>query len=482
MIRRATVVVAVVALAVIGWLWFDSRMPSAYSALDMGRPEYGGGSVPSGHAGHSHGGGEPTGSSVDVTDLVLDPARPADVTVTLVARQEAVRLANGTTIDGYTVNGMSPGPTIEAVDGQVVEVRFRNENVTGGATLHWHGMDVPNAMDGVAGVTQDAVLPGGEFVYRWIAERGTYWYHSHQLSHEQVLRGLFGAIVVRAAGAPQADDVVALSHTYGSVRTLSGAQESTLPAQVGSRVRVRIVNTDNGPIPVWVAGAPYRLVAVDGRDLVGPGEVSTTKVLVTAGGRADVEVVVPVGGVRVQVPGASIAIGSSTAPTASAPTAILDLLSYGKPAALRFDLTRVDRTFRYDIGRRPGFLFGKPGIWWSINGAVGKDVPMFMVEQGDVVRMTLHNSSGEVHPMHLHGHHLLVLSRNGTPSTGSPWWVDSLNVENGETYEVVFVADNPGIWMDHCHNLPHASEGLMTHLMDAGATTGFKLGTVNDPE
>ena len=107
---------------------------------------------------------------------------------------------------------------------------------------------------------------------------------------------------------------------------------------------------------------------------------------------------------------------------------------------------------------------------------MGRHVPMYMVEEGDVVRMTVSNHSGEVHPMHLHGHHLLVLSRDGRPATGSPWWVDSLNVEHGESYEVAFVADNPGIWMDHCHNLPHAREGLMTHLMYAGVGTPYLLG------
>jgi FtsP/CotA-like multicopper oxidase with cupredoxin domain len=85
--------------------------------------------------------------------------------------------------------------------------------------------------------------------------------------------------------------------------------------------------------------------------------------------------------------------------------------------------------------------------------------------EGDVVRMRISNRSGEVHPMHLHGHHAVVLSRNGVAATGSPWWVDSLNVGNGESYEIAFVADNPGIWMDHCHNLPHAAEaGVMSDL------------------
>ena len=83
---------------------------------------------------------------------------------------------------GYTVNGTSPGPLLEATVGDLVEVTLVNENITEGTTLHWHGVDVPNAADGVAGVTQDAVGPGEEFVYRFVVEQaGTFWYHSHQL-------------------------------------------------------------------------------------------------------------------------------------------------------------------------------------------------------------------------------------------------------------------------------------------------------------
>jgi FtsP/CotA-like multicopper oxidase with cupredoxin domain len=86
--------------------------------------------------------------------------------------------------------------------------------------------------------------------------------------------------------------------------------------------------------------------------------------------------------------------------------------------------------------------------------------------------------------MHLHGHHVVVLSRDGRPATGSPWWVDSLDVADDHSYEVAFVADNPGIWSDHCHNLPHAAEGLTVHLMYAGVTTPYRLGSSsgNEPE
>ena len=135
-------------------------------------------------------------------------------------------------------------------------------------------------------------------------------------------------------------------------------------------------------------------------------------------------------------------------------------------------------------GVQPGFLDGRPGLFWTVNGRMFPDVPMFVVAEGDVVLMRIANHSGEAHPMHLHGHHAAVLSRNGTPATGSPWWVDSLDVGDGETYDVAFVADNPGMWMDHCHNLPHAAEGLVAHLMYERITTPFTLGgrSDNQPE
>ncbi|WP_239090857.1 multicopper oxidase family protein [Asanoa iriomotensis] len=433
-----------------------------------------------GHGGHgSHG-----DSARTITSLVADPDRPADVSVTLTVRKERFRLASGREIDGYTVNGRSPGPLIEATVGQLVEVRLVNESVPDGATLHWHGVDVPNAADGVAGITQDAVRPGEQFVYRFVPDQaGTFWYHSHQISHEQVIGGLLGPLVVRPTGsADEVTDVVTLTHLYRGIRTLNG-QENDIAVTIppGSRARVRVINTDNGPTSVWVTGASARLVAVDGTDLNGPTSIDGEAVLVTAGARADLEVTMPAGGapVRIQVGGAlSVVLGSSSfdAPFASRPTATVDLLRYGTPAPLGFNADERDRTFRYDIGRRFGFLDGKPAYYWTVNDRLYPDVPTYLVSDGDVVRMTISNNSGEVHPMHLHGHHVVVLSRNGVAATGSPWWVDSLNVDDGETYEIAFVADNPGTWADHCHNLNHAVEGLIVHLMYEGVTTPYVLG------
>jgi FtsP/CotA-like multicopper oxidase with cupredoxin domain len=250
-----------------------------------------------------------------------------------------------------------------------------------------------------------------------------------------------------------------------------------------------VVNTDNGQIPVWVVGAPYRLLAVDGTDLNGPTPVRDQSVLVTAGARADLGITMPPApaAVRVRIAGADVVLRSrpgDPAPSQPQPPTALDLLSYGSPSPPPFDPARPGRSFRYEIGRRPAFLDGRPGMWWTVNGHVFPDVPMFVVDEGDVVVVHVVNSSGEAHPMHLHGHHELVLARDGRPATGSPVWVDSLNVANGQSYDLAFVADNPGIWIDHCHNLVHAAEGLVAHLMYRGVTTPFRVGghADNHPE
>jgi FtsP/CotA-like multicopper oxidase with cupredoxin domain len=480
--RQLVAVAAALAIVVpLAWMWWDSRMPGSYSVMDMGYVDLGGGpdtmglasGDPSDHAGMP--------GMTSVADLVEDADRPADVVAELTATQGQVTLESGRKVDGFMFNDSSPGPTIEATEGDLVEVRVHNEDVTDGISVHWHGVDVPNAEDGVAGVTQDATMPGEDRVYRFVVDDpGTYWYHSHQVSHEQVIRGLFGALVVRHRSAAEDADVLAVTHTYGGTRTLNG-REGVVTEEVpaGQVARVRIVNTDNGAVQAWTSGQ-FRVLAVDAREVNEPTPVEGDRVSVPAGGRYDLEITTPA---RVHLGSTVLVLGEDPGAVPQ-PRTRLDMLSYGEPTALPFDPAEADRTFRYSMGRRPGFLDGKPGFWWSINGHLWPDVPMYVVDEGDVVVMEIENHSGEVHPMHLHGHHAVVLSRDGEQASGSPWWVDSLDVDNGETMTVAFVADNPGIWMDHCHNLKHAAEGLVAHLMYSGVTTPFRLGddSGNEPE
>lgn len=458
--------VSLAVLAPLGWMWVTSLSPDDYAPMEMGYADFGGG-VP----GHHHG-------STKVADLTGPKQGVPDVDITLVARKQKFALPTGEKVDGYTLNGTSPGPLIRAKQGDLVQVTLVNESVRGGTTLHWHGIDVPNAEDGVAGVTQDAVPVGGRHVYRFVAEQaGSYWYHSHQISHEQVRDGLLGPMVVEPRAGSPAYEVVAVVHAYDERRTINGRTgQHRVDVPAGTRVRVRVVNTDNSLLRTGLVGAPYRVTAVDGRELSGPAPVDGLGYRLPAGGRVDLEATAPV---RLEAGTASLMIGPGSLSGGLADGDV-DLLGYGSKARAGFDVARADRRFEYRIGRRPGFLDGRPGLWWTINGKLFPDVPMFMVAEGDVVRMRISNTSGQAHPMHLHGHHALVLSRNGVAASGSPWWVDSLEVSNDETYEVAFVADNPGVWMDHCHNLPHAAQGLITHLAYLGVQDSYRIGEPHD--
>ena len=485
-IRAVAAIAASVAIvATLGWFWYDSLLPSSYSMMRMGYVDNGGGPA----ATHHHGGG--SHGSVSVADLSGPRDGSPDVRATLTARKKEFRLASGEKVDGYTLNNTSPGPRITATQGDLIEVTLVNESVPDGVTLHWHGVDVPNAEDGVAGVTQDAVPPSGRHVYRFrVAEPGTYWYHSHQVSHEQVKGGLFGALVIEPKTGVPEHEVVAAVHTYDGMRAASGRTGAQrVDAGAGDRVRVRVVNTDSGTLRVAVAGAPYRVVALDARDINEPSPVTGKVVRLAAGGRADLAFTVPGDGRAVRVDfgaGSALVVGprAARAPRATETDAAVDFLSYGSPAPIGFGPSAADRRFEMRLGRRPGFLDGRPGLWWTMNGGLYPDVPMYMVRKGDIAVMTIKNSSGAVHPMHLHGHHVVVLSRDGTKASGSPWWTDSLDVDGGETFVVAFRADNPGIWMDHCHNLPHATEGMIVHLAYEGVTTPYRIGgrADNDPE
>ena len=100
-------------------------------------------------------------------------------------------------------------------------------------TIHWHGVDVPNAEDGVAGVTQNAVLPGQSYTYRFrVHQVGTFWYHTHQVSSEEVQRGLFGALVIEprahlAAGRRP----LLVAHTFDGIPTLDGGRRAVARAR-----------------------------------------------------------------------------------------------------------------------------------------------------------------------------------------------------------------------------------------------------------
>jgi FtsP/CotA-like multicopper oxidase with cupredoxin domain len=380
-------------------------------------------------------------------------------------------------------------------------------------TVHWHGVDVPNASDGVAGVTQDAVPPGGRFVYRFRAtQAGSFWYHSHQAASQEVTRGLFGPLVIlpRATrGAADSGaaglDLPVMAHEWPTTQgnlvafgTWDTLRRKAVPP--GTRVRLRLVNTsdnttwgaaDKQPRTLTLAGTPFKVATIDGTDVHQPSELRDVRIPMGIGGRYDLTFTMPDHPVRLTDlanPTAGLLLSpdghGDTAPVPTgAPT--FDPAHYGRPAPTPFTAaSRFDRRFRLVLDDGPGFYDGHLGLLPKINGHVFPDTPMLMVRQGDVVTTTIVNRSHNDHPMHLHGHHVLVLSRNGRPTSGSPWWADTVEVLPGEVVEVAFRADNPGIWMDHCHNLQHAAQGMVLHLGYAGVTSPYQVGhaTANRPE
>jgi FtsP/CotA-like multicopper oxidase with cupredoxin domain len=485
LVRRLAVAAAIVALlvvaAVLARAWWDSRIPRTYNAMQFGKVDTGGAPSSSGRV-------------VSVAALTGNTSGAPDERFTLTAEHARVRLASGKTVNALTFNGRVPGPELRVHTGDLVEVVLKNKDVKEGVTIHWHGVDVPDADDGVAGVTQNAVPIGGRYVYRFRVEQtGTFWYHTHQDSDSDVRRGLYGAFVSEPRKQPPSGtlDLALIAHTLGAARVLNTTDDTRVrTVRPGTRVRLRLVDSNNTTETFALSGTPFDVLAIDGTDLHRPTPVERRLIGVAAGGRYDLGFTMPSHPVRLDLLASNAAlVFSPDRRTAPAPDhdgwPDFDPLDYGSPAPTPFDAkSHFDRSFVLKIQKKLGFENGRPGFHWAINGDLYPHVPMFVVSRGDLVKMTVVNDSNAVHPMHLHGHHMLVLSRNGVPDRGSPWWSDTLEVDPGDRYEVAFRADNPGLWMDHCHNLRHATAGLTMHIMYAGVWTPFKIGgkAHNNPE
>ena len=266
--------VSLLTLAALVWLasaWYSSRLPATYSVMDYAVADYGGGSRPVSSHEHDHHGGQ---SGVSVATLRGPRTGGPIVRFRLTAKHATIRLASGRTIEALTFNGRSPGPELRVHEGDLVEVTLFNKDVEDGVTIHWHGVDVPAAEDGVAGVTQDAVEPGRSYTYRFLASQvGTFWYHTHQDSAEDVKRGLYGAFVIEPAEPAPAHtlDLALVAHVFDGVQTLNASDgvERRVVAP-GTPVRLRLINSDNNPQRFTVGGTRFKVAAIDGTDLNEP--------------------------------------------------------------------------------------------------------------------------------------------------------------------------------------------------------------------
>ncbi|HZG17497.1 MAG TPA: multicopper oxidase family protein [Candidatus Bathyarchaeia archaeon] len=398
----------------------------------------------------------------------------------LTAARKVLQLDNGKTVEAWTFNGSSPGPELIVTEGDRVVVTLHNKDIEDGVTIHWHGINVPCSQDGVAGVTQDAVKPGEQFTYTFIASApGTYWYHSHQMSSIQAKMGLLGSFIVepreQATPLSSVKEVNALYQRLDSDLLLNGSTTRlNVPGQAGEQVRLRLTNGDNETMNFTVDGAPFQVIAMDGHDLHEPGLLSGVNIPVGAGQRYDLLIRLPESNkVIVQSQSAkdlSITLGSGSDPEQSEGGGIFSFADYGTP--LPDDPTRKykpDRSFVLRLGQS---LFAK-----TINGHAFHEIPPMSVKEGERIRITLVNEGGGDHPFHIHGHTMQVISQNGIPLKGSPVYLDTLLMKEGESFEVQLVADNPGLWMAHCHDLGHASMGMTMMMNYEGITTPYRVGT-----
>lgn len=416
------------------------------------------------------------GNSVSCADLTESPSNAPVKTFTLTAAKTAIKLNSGRTAEAWTYNGSTPGPELRVKEGDRVVVKLANKDIEKGVSIHWHGVVLPCSQDGVPGVTQDTVWPGETFTYEFIARHpGTYWYHSHQQSSEQAVRGLIGRLIVEPRQETfqyDRDYAITLQKLNDKHQLTNGRADGLkLDAKPGDAVRLRLINADNEVQWMGVAGTDFQVISIDGQDLNGPDVIRDQWIPVGGGQRYDVLFTVPKNG-QVQIyskenPKWNLALGHGQAPKKLDKNAKeFDFSTYGTPKEdeITPDM-KFDRTYHLKLGLL------------DINGKRFHEIPPLMVKEGEWIKIRFEHEFGGPHPMHLHGHLFKVLTKNGKPLSGSPVYADSILLFSGDVYEIAFEANNPGLWMEHCHNLGHAANGMSMMVNYEGVTTPYRVGT-----
>lgn len=493
---RTAAVVGITAGAVLlfaVWQERSSTLPDSYSLMAAGHQsaarqsladaiEARHGTATAGHSSSTGTGAARTDAAdsdgmVSVADLGAGPATGATSRLTVTARVDGDRWV------------FQPGE-LRVQHGDRVEVTVVNR-LPESTSVHWHGVNVPGREDGVPGLTQDAIAPGTSRVYAFdAADVGTFWFHSHQNALEQIAKGMFGALVVLPdGGVPEDVDRVVMLHTWPDTNDVALADATGLAsarAPAGAAVRLRVINTDDNPHRIDLRGASFRVAALDGHDLSGPTPISETAIDVPAGGRVDLSYLQPATPVALRSGSASFRTGPADGDSpGGASSVVFDPMAYGGNA--EDTVTRgaePDVRFQVVAENRLGWYDGAFGARVALNGRLYPDGEMLMVRPGQLAQVTVINRSFVSHPMHLHGHFFSVLARNGAPRSGTPLRLDSIEVAPGESVVLAFRADNPGLWMFHCHNGFHAAAGMDLMVGYEGVVTPFRAGaaTGNSPQ
>jgi FtsP/CotA-like multicopper oxidase with cupredoxin domain len=388
-------------------------------------------------------------------------------------------------------SGSLPGPVIRARRGDRLRVTLENALAVP-TTLHFHGIRLPNAMDGVPDMTQPPVQPGGRFEYEFeLPDAGLYWYHPHYDSLAALGSGLYGAIVVDdpdeqpdlgdetvlvlsdvsldANGtlvAPARDPDSLFAGSDGNVVLVNGAVQPRLEVPAGRRQRWRILNAARARyFKLGLPGITFLQIGADGGALERPVPVSEP--VITPGERLDV--LVEFGeavGTSLELSALPIARGIALPESAALPlmtVVVVPPLSTSSPP-LR-DLTRhvspidlvgaaevpIDLTLNDHDG---GPAMGINGVSGSMSGAVHALVGTSQI-------LNVRNFTPYSHPFHLHGFFFQPLDGNGTPL--APLSAkDTIDVPPLSAVKLgVHYDDRPGMWMFHCHILDHSEAGMM---------------------
>ncbi|MGR8933110.1 MAG: multicopper oxidase family protein [Gammaproteobacteria bacterium] len=390
----------------------------------------------------------------------------------------------------WTYNGSVPGPVIRIRLGDTLKVTLHN-NLPQPTTIHWHGVRVPNAMDGVPGVTQPPVNPGESFTYRFTPkDPGTYWFHPHLNAAEQIERGLHGVLIVENPAEPKySQDMVwvlddwllekgakihaqfvtghDLMHDgrWGNVLTVNGRYQPAIPVKAGERLRIRLVNVANGRVfAPELSGLSPVVIAVDGMPVAEPFPLR--KFLAAPGNRIDVDVVIPK-----TAAGKSFAVtdvfGGTKKPLATLqaePESLAATPDFPPPKAKHFPnwQTALEAPIAQEflLNAKRG---GPYGITWNIDHSADPKDSNLELPAGRFQRLRIRNESYRLHPMHLHGQFFKLLAVDGRPVEEN-FWRDTLLIGPQETADIGLVAIDKGSWAFHCHILEHAEAGMMRTL------------------
>jgi FtsP/CotA-like multicopper oxidase with cupredoxin domain len=387
--------------------------------------------------------------------------------------------------DGTTamlgLNGSTPGPELRLRQGDELTVRFENQT-DDGSSLHWHGIRLDNAMDGVPDLTQPLVPAGGSFDYQFrVPDAGTYWYHSHNRSWEQVAKGLYGPLIIEENNPPRVDHDITVMlddwrieetgaliggfgamHDFAHAGRMGNYARALVPqgtvVRQGDRIRLRLINTATARVfPVKIEGLDGRVVALDGMPLIAPRLFED--ITLAPAQRIDVigNVTGPVNFLMVARDGlyelgGIVVDGENKTP-------VTDAIAALPAASVAMPKEQPDHalTLKMEGGAMGGRHAGDD--IWAFNGISGlPDEPWVQFQRGETVVIDLVNDTSFSHGIHLHGHHFNEMKSDG--SLGD--LRDTSLVEAGQSRKIAVVFDNPGKWLLHCHMLGHQASGMKT--------------------